>query len=174
MSDKFLTLDYDTGRTKEKTTIITSTGAADTGKIPALDADGRLAQTFMPKGLVPDTQTFTAAENLAAGDFVTVDSGGNATKADSTAIGSEAIGFVMDAVLDTESALVYFEGTNPSIVATLTIGTRYFLGAGANEGTPVAAPPSADGNVIQYLGRATGANKLSFEPSEGIAIVVPA
>jgi hypothetical protein len=58
------------GKTKQIFAITSSVGAADAGKIPALDGSGRLNQSFMPVGIGADTVQGTASEALSAGDFV--------------------------------------------------------------------------------------------------------
>src|SRR5258708_22967676 len=102
------------GQTTEKAAIQTSAGAGDAGKIPAVDAAGRLDTSFMPVGIAADTQAITASEALAAGDLVNVwnSTGAKVRKADATTSGKEAHGFVLAAVSSSATATVYFEGTN--------------------------------------------------------------
>jgi hypothetical protein len=72
----------------------TSAGAGDAGKIPALDAAGKLDTTFMPTGVGADTASITTSEALAAGDLVNIhnSTGAKARKADASVSGKEAHG----------------------------------------------------------------------------------
>lgn len=196
---KFIKLDA--GRLKEEAAVATSAGAADAGKIPQLDANGVLAATvvnstqtsagsgdaakvvaldssgristsMMPVGVGADTLSIVASENLAAGDFVNIwDDTGTAKvrKADAAATGKEAVGFVLAAVNSGVNALVYFEGSNNQL-SSLSVGARYYLSA-ATAGAVTTTPPSASGNVVQYVGVATTATSIAFEGTDGVVLV---
>ena len=148
-----------------------STGAPDADKLVRLGSDGKLSETVLPAGLGADAMSMPASENLAGGDFVNVwDDGGTASvrKADATAAGKEADGFVLDAVASGQPATVFFEGRN-SGVSGLTAGARYYLSA-TTPGAAVAVPPAATGNVVQFLGRATSPASLAFEATDGVIL----
>lgn len=169
MAQKFLILDA--GRTKQLEASTTSAGAGDAGKVPGLDGSGRLDQSMMPVGVGPDTATITASENLAAGDLVNVwdDSGTTKIrKADATAEGKEADGFVLASVTSGQSGLVYFDGTISGL-SGLTRGARYFLSADT-PGAITTTPPSSTGNVVQRVGKAKSATELVFEAFEPITL----
>lgn len=151
--------------------VTTTAGASDADKLVRLAGDGKLDPSLMPTGLGADVLTVTASENLAAGDFVNIwndASTAKVRKADATAAGKEADGFVLDAVTSGQSASVYFEGRNTSLTG-LTIGARYYLSASA-AGAVTATPPSATGNVVQFLGRASNATSLAFEATDGVIL----
>ena len=115
--------------------LVTSAGAADAGKIPALDANGKLDTSLLPTGVGADTQAIVASEALAAGDFVNVydnASTPNCRKANATDSTKPAHGFVLSAVAAAGTATVYFRGTNNQ-VAGLTAGT-YVLSAACGGG----------------------------------------
>ena len=174
MPEKFLQLDTVDGSIRESRSVDTTTGVEDAGKIPALDAAGRLDQSLMPVGLIPGTRILTASEDLAAGDFVTIwnDIGIVKVKKGSGEVDdTTVIGFVLDDVVTSvnDQVLVYFEGTNTQCSGTIA-GTRYFIGDDTNRGVPVAVPPSSNGNVIQYLGTAISETEIIFEPSDGIVV----
>lgn len=156
------------GRLTEVEAKVSSAGAGDSGKIVALDTAGKIDTSMMPTGVAADITIVNASENLAAGDFVNIwdSSGAKARKADATAAGKEAVGFVLGAVTSGAAASVYHEGANTS-VSGLTVGARYYLSA-ASPGLPTATPPDAAGNVLQFLGHAVSATKLVFEGDEGI------
>ncbi len=168
MAQKFLRIL--SGIIGELEALVTSTGAGDAGKIPALDATGRLDTSMMPVGIGADTKILAASENLAAGDLINVwtDSGtAKARKADATVAGKEANGFVLAAVTLGNNATVYFDGTNNQLSA-LTPGAVYYLSATA--GGITTTPPSGSGNVVQRVGRALSATELTFEPGEPITL----
>ena len=168
MAQKFLRLL--SGVISELEALVTSAGAGDAGKIPALDATGKLDNSFMPVGIGADSKILPASENLAAGDLVNVwnDSGtAKARKADATTAGKEANGFVLSAVTLGNNATVYFDGTDTQL-SSLTPGVVYYLATTA--GGVTDTPPSGSGNVLQRVGRALSATELTFEPGEPITL----
>lgn len=138
-----------------------SAGAGDAGKIPALDASGRLDGSMMPVGIGADTASITASEALSAGDFVNIWNNGGARvrKADATTAGKEAHGFVLAAVSSSAAATVYFEGTNTAVTGQTPGGV--FLSTTAGAATSTA--PSSAGNVVQRIGFATSATAINFQ-----------
>lgn len=164
MADKYLYLN--SGVPTEKSAVTTSAGAGDSGKIVALDSTGKLDTTMMPTGLAADTALIAASENLAAGDFVNVynDTGTpKCRKADASAAGKHAHGFVLSAVTAPADATVYFEGSNNQ-VSGATAGD-VFLSATVPGGSTSTAP-SGTGKVVQKLGVATSATVINYEASQ--------
>lgn len=97
-----------------------------------------------------------ATENLAAGDFVNVHSGG-VRKATATGTGLEAHGFVLTAFASGATAKVYSLGLN-NVLSGLTKGTLWLsTTAGAASNSPPAA-----GNLVQRLGFAHAATGMFF------------
>lgn len=135
--------------------LVTSAGAADAGKIVALDDTGRFDASVMPSGIGAATKTLAAYEGLASGDFVNqfLDSGAlKVRKADATTAGKEADGYVLAAVTSGADATVYpLTGSNTQLTG-LTVGSTYYLATTAGGVTDTA--PSGSGNVIQKLGKA--------------------
>lgn len=159
------------GRIQEVQATVTSAGAADDGKIVALDATGRISNTVLPVGIGADTAMVVASEELAAGDFVNVwnDAGvPKARKADASTSGKEAVGFVLAAVSSGGSATVYLEGQNTQVVGR-TPGARQYLSA-TTPGAATETPPAATGNVVQLLGVAMSATVISTEIEDGIIL----
>lgn len=157
-----------TGRKTEVAGIVTSAGAGNDGDIPALDSTGRLDVSVMPVGITPESKSVIASEALSAGNMINVYSNAgtlNARKADATAAGKEANGFVLAGVSSLAAATVFFEGTNTQL-SGLTVGSRYFLDTTA--GAVTTTPPAASGNVAQYIGVALSATEISFEPDDGV------
>lgn len=160
MADKFIYLNSGTPTEKEATT--TSAGAADAGKVIALNASGDLDASMLPPGIGADTATIAASENLAAGDFVNVynSSGAKCRKADASTAGKHAHGFVLAVVTSGNNATVYFEGTNNQ-VSGATPGDIYLSASVAGGFT--STPPSSTGNVVQRLGVAVTATEINVE-----------
>ncbi|MCS6930560.1 MAG: hypothetical protein NZM43_13815, partial [Saprospiraceae bacterium] len=148
----------------EQEALVTSAGAGDAGKIPALDTNGKLHVSLLPTGFGTPTYTGTAGEALAAGDFVYIESNGNVRKADASAANAAkaAVGFVLSAVANGASATVYLEGNNDAR-SSLTVGALYFLSASSPGGVTTTAPTTA-GHLVQALGRAINSTTIAFDP----------
>ncbi|MDH2313164.1 hypothetical protein [Methylobacterium brachiatum] len=150
------------GTVTEKFSVQASAGAADAGKIPALDATGRFDPTMMPTGIGADTKSISASEALAAGDFVNIwnSSGAKVRKADASVAGKEAHGFVLAAAASGAAATVYFEGANTQ-VSGQTPGP-VFLSA-TTPGAATSAAPGGSGNAVQRVGFAVGATEINCQ-----------
>lgn len=161
MADKYIHLNN--GVPSEKEALVTSAGAADAGKIPGLDPAGKLDETLMPTGVVPEVASIVTSENLAAGDFVNIyDNAGTPTvrKADASAAGKEAHGFVKTSVTSPAAVNVYFEGVNNQVSGAT--GGPVYLSA-TTPGGFTSTPPSTSGNVVQRLGIAIEATAINME-----------
>lgn len=169
--DKLLKLDPTTGLHVESALVDSSAGVADAGKGVALDATGHLALNLLPTGVGPELVNVVASENLAAGDFVNlhdVSGVSKARKADATNATKPANGFVKTGATSGANVDVYIDGLN-DVLTGKTAGTRYFLSA-ATPGAATATPPSASGNLCQFLGVATSATGIAFRPSDGTVL----
>lgn len=182
------------GRIKMVATIATSAGAADAEKIPSTngsgvldpsilnaattgvskvvltDGTGKIDVTILPTGVGPDTASITSSENLAAGDLVNVwDDAGTVKvrKADATAEGKEAMGFVLAGVTAPAAATVYFEGQLTGLTG-LTRGARQYLST--TPGGRVETAPSGAGNVAQEVGHAISTTVMVFEPQMPVTV----
>lgn len=161
MADKYLR--NNGGILTETEGLVASTGASDAGKILALDNTGRLDESVMPVGLGADTASITAAENLAAGDFVNIfnDVGdAKVRKADASTSGKYAHGFVLESVVSGNLAKVYCEGPNTAV--TGAIPGEVFLSS-TTAGGFTSSAPTGTGKVVQKIGVATGATVINFE-----------
>lgn len=166
-ASKFLALV--SGRIREVFATVSSAGAVDDGKIVALGTDGRLDSSVLPVGVGVETKTITASENLSAGNLVNIWNSAGAfrvRKADATAIGKEAHGFVLASVSSGASAQVYLEGTITGLTGLLP--GRYYLATSPGEVTDT--PPSASGNVVQYVGNAVSGTEITFEATDGVVL----
>ncbi len=150
---------------------IVSAGAGNDGDIVALDATGKLDVSVMPTGIAADVKVMTTSENLAAGDLVNVYSNAGtltARKADASASGKLANGFVIAGTTSGNNATVYFEGTNAQVTG-LTVGSDQYLSA-STPGLSTDTPPSGASQVVQKVGKALAATELSFEPAQHIQL----
>jgi hypothetical protein len=166
--DKFLT--NNNGVITEKQAVQASAGGADAGKILALDANGRLDLSTMPTGVGPDTASIPASEALAAGDFVNVWSNGGAfavRKADGSTSGKEAHGFILAAVANGASALVYFAGRNTQVTGAAP-GVQFL--SDVTPGSFKATAPTGTGKTVQRLGVAVSATEINFEGNAPIVL----
>ena len=169
-TQKVLVLDTTTNLPKELTPNTTSAGAADAGKLPALNAAGVLDSTLFPAGIGEASQIFPASEALAAGALVNIWSNAgtpNARNANATDATKPAQGFVVAAVAALANATVYFPGQIVTGIAGLTIGAAVFLSA-ATSGGVTSTAPVATGNLVQQVGTALSATSFVFNPAPGI------
>lgn len=164
MADKYQTLVG--GRETMREAQVTSAGAADAGKIVALDAGGKIDPTMLP---AQDVTSIVASEALNAGDYVNIWNDGGVRKirkADSTN-DRPAHGFVKSAVLSAASGTVYFEGGNPG-VSGRTIGARQYLSAsGGVQETPPVLPTDV---IHQFLGVAVSATEINTDIEDAIVL----
>lgn len=170
MADGYF-LDVESGVVTQKGAINSSAGAGDAGKIPKLDAAGKISATMMPAGVAAETRTITCSENLSAGDLVNIhdDTGPKVRKADAATAGKEAHGFVLSAYTSGQSATVYPEENVISGLTGLTPGARQFLSA-STAGALTATPPSASANVVQEVGVALSTTEVMFRPQQPITL----
>lgn len=163
MADKYLKLGTD-GLPTEVEGLQSSAGAGDAGKIPALDAAGRLSTTMMPAGIGQNVSTFPAFEGLAAGDWVNIfdDAGTPKVRKADNSNARRAHGFVRAVVSAAATATVYGPGELNDQLSGLTVGAEYFLGTAATEVTSI---PTASGSIVQALGVAESATAIRFSPT---------
>lgn len=169
MSD-FIRLEAD-GRKKQVSAAAASTGAADQNRLVKTGPDGRIDSTLLPTGIGDESKGVEASEALNAGDFVNIFDLGGASRvrrANATAAGSEAVGFVLDNFAAGEQATVFFEGENTALTG-LTAGQTLFLSADTPGGV-TTTPPSAVGNIVQIVGKACDATSAIFKEDDGVCI----
>ena len=86
-------------------------------------------------------------------------------KADATAIGKKAVGYVLTSVPNAANATVYFDESNTALTG-LTPGSTYYLSPTAGIATTTA--PTAAGQIVQELGVATSATSIHVNIKEPI------
>lgn len=168
MADRYIR--NNAGTLTETEATAASTGVAQAGDVVALDGNGKLDTSLMPTGIAADVSVVPASETLTAGDIVNIwdDAGtGKARKADASAAGKEAHGFVLAAVITGQDATVYFEGTNNQVTG-LSIGPS-FLSA-TTPGLTTGTAPSGAGEIVQRVGITTAATSMNFEAGQPIVL----
>lgn len=151
-------------------TIINASSTSSPNKIVQLDASGKIDSTLLPAGIGADTNAITASEALSAGDLVNVwDNAGqfNVRKADASTSGKFAHGFVLTSVSNGGTATVYFEGTNTQL-STLTAGEQ-FLSTGV-AGRTQSTVPTGTGQIVQRVGIAVSPTNLNFNSGNAILL----
>lgn len=168
MADKYIR--NNAGTLTETEATVTSAGAGNAGDIVALDATGKLDTTVMPTGIGADTSVIAASENLAASDFVNIWNDGGTPKvrkADASAAGKQAHGFVLDSVTSGNDANVYHEGHVTGLTG-VTAGDVFLSASVAGGFTSTA--PSGTGQVVQRLGVGTSSTTINFEYQQPIVL----
>lgn len=115
------------------------------------------------------SKTIAASEDITAPALVNVhnSSGAKVRKADATAAGKEANGFILASVLSGANATVYFEGPMTGL-SSLTPGARYYLHT--TPGAVTSAAPSTSGNIVQPIGVAVSATEIDFEAGQSVEL----
>lgn len=182
------------GRITQLVALLVSTGSGDGEKIVATSAngklddslmgaatsgagvvvkslpDGTLDPSLMPAGIGANVVNIVASEALAANDLINIWNDGGTPKvrkADATAVGKEADGYVKASVASAGTAAVYL-GSRISGLTGKTPGARQYLHTTA--GLMVETAPSASGNVSQWVGTAVSATEVDFKKSEPITV----
>lgn len=153
------------GTQQEYSGISTSAGAGSAGEIPKLDAAGKLDITFLPAGVGQDAVTATAGEALSAGNFVYFNGSGQVLKADATAIGKQARGYVNSSFSNGATATVFFDDTNTGLTG-LTPGSTYYLDS--TSGAVTTTAPTTSNYIVQEVGFATSSTSLRVNIQEPI------
>ena len=147
-----------------------SAGAGDTGKLPALDGTGKLSLTFLPSGIGPDVSEVTASEALAAGDLVNLfDSTGAKCRKADASTAGKEAHGFVLAAVELAALATVYFEGTNDQVTGLTPG-RLFLSA-ANPGLCVSTAPSGAGNAVQRVGFATGVSSMNFQAQTPFILV---
>lgn len=151
--------------------LVTSVGVGSAGQIVATDSTGKLDISLMPVGVGAEVSIIATSESLTAGNFVNIhnSSGAKIRKADATALGKEAVGFVLANVTAPANATVYPVSNKNTALSALTVGAKYWLSTTPGGVTDTA--PSGSGNVVQLLGIAESATEMIFTNLGGIYVL---
>lgn len=167
---KFLNLE--SGQQKQEQAIAASAGAGDANKIPRLDATGRIDPTMMPVGIGAETKSVVSSENLSAGDLVNIYNNAgtlNVRKADGSAAGKPADGFVLAATVSPAAATVYPEEAVITGLSGFTPGVDVFLSV-VTAGLATATVPTGAAKVAQLVGKALSATEVIFRRGSPITL----
>lgn len=150
------------GRIQQLFAIVTSAGAGDAGKIPALGSDGKLDLSLLPTGVGANVVTAVASEAIGAGKFVELfdDAGTLKMRLADNSNARVAWGYVRTSVSADASGTAYRLNTVNANRSGLTAGAQYWLGeAGDVISTPLD-PETDTGKICQFLGLASSATEL--------------
>jgi hypothetical protein len=160
-----------TGLPTTESTVQSSTGAGDAGRVPGLDAGGKLDATFMPTGFGSDTRTITAGETVAGGSVGYLNGTGQILKADANAVAKAATCFVLATISNASSGTVYFGSGIITGLSGLTPGQPYFLSNIATGAVGLYSDFTfTTGDIIQQVGVAISSTELYFEPQTPIVV----
>lgn len=149
--------------------VTASAGAGDSGKVAALDAAGRLDNSMMPVGIGADTASIVSSENLAAGDWVNIyNNGGTANVRKADATTAGKEAMGFVLAAVTAPAAATVYFEGTNTGVTGQTPGKVFLSTTAGVGTGTA--PSASGNVVQKLGVATSATAVNFEAGTPVTL----
>ena len=160
------------GRTQQYTPVQASAGAADAGKIPALNAEGKIDPSMYEAG-ADQTMPVPASEAIGAGKFVNLwdDAGTLKARLAGNSNDRPAHGFVKNAAASAATATVYpLDAVNTALTG-LTVGAVYYLGTAGDVITPALdATSAAAGSIDQKLGLATSATELATDDYDYVVL----
>lgn len=152
----------------EQPALVTSAGASDAQRIPALNTSGTLDPSLFPVDVAAPSASIIASEAISAGDFVNVfdSSGAHVRRADASTTGKHAMGFVKLPYNAGDTATVYFAGANTFVTGQIP-GDVYL---NTIPGKATSTPPSGSGNIVQTIGFATSATSINFKANSPITL----
>jgi hypothetical protein len=142
---------------------VVSRGAVDAGKTPKFGPDGKLDKTALPEGVGADITVVVSTEELAPGAWVNFDTTTNTVR-NASANGREVNGFVREGVAAKAEAHVYTSGRNTAVVGQ-TLGP-VFLATAAGQGT--STPVEGKGLLSQRIGTAITPTCVVFAPQPSV------
>jgi hypothetical protein len=174
MAQKFIT--RQNGLFKQVEASVVSTGAADAGKVVALNSAGVIDASMLPPGVGDEVNILPAYEALSAGSFVNVffdstDSKVKVRLADNSNARA-AHGFVLDAFAAAADAEVFSLGETNSGKTGLTPGVELWLGtAGGVISSPLVETLAANiGKISQRIGVSKSATEILTAYSEPVVL----
>lgn len=146
----------------------TSAGAGDASKVVILDGSGRLSSTMMPVGFGVDAVSVTASEDLSAGDFVNIwNSTGAKVRKADATTSGKEAHGFVLAAVASGSLANVYFEGTNTAVTGQTPGP-VFLSTTAGQATSTA--PSAAGNVVQRVGFAVSSTSINFQSNDPIVL----
>jgi hypothetical protein len=148
---------------------VTSAGAGDSGKVAALDGSGKLDPSTMPLGVGSEALAFTTTEAVSAGDLLNLwNSSGPKARRADASNGRQAHCYTLTGALSGASVTVYFVGFDTQVTSR-TPGITQFLSA-TTAGACTETAPSTAGQIVQVVGFANSATSVSFEADSPITL----
>lgn len=149
---------------------LSSTGVPSSGRTPILDATGRLDQSFMPVGVVPETGPVIASEALASGDFVNIyNNAGVPNVRKADASTSGKEAHGFVLAAVASGATAIVYFEGSNTALTGLLGGTQYLSA-TTAGRSSATAPTGAGQIVQSVGTAFSATSLTFEPRTPILL----
>lgn len=147
----------------------TSAGAGDTGKVVALDATGRIDSSMMPVGIGADTQSITTSEAIAAGAFVNIWNSTGAKLRNADATVSGKEAHGFVLVGAASGAVaIVYFEGTNTAVTGHTPGIAYLSTTPGIATTTII--PSGSGNIVQVLGFCTSPSTINFQSQPPITL----
>ena len=161
------------GGTEQYTPVQASVGAADAGKVPALNDEGKIDPSMYNAG-GDQTLPVVASEALGAGKFVNYwsDAGTLKARLADNSNGRPAHGFVKEAAALAATATVFpLDAVNTALTG-LTLGAVYYLGTAGGVITPAldATDEGNDGFIDQKLGVAMSVTELATDDYDYVVL----
>ncbi len=148
---------------------ITSAGAGSSGKLTALDASGLLDISVMPSGIGPDVVTITTSEAISAGAFVNIwTSTGTKVRNADATTSGKQADGFVLSSASSGGSATVYLAGLNTACTGQTVG-RVFLAAGGS-GLPTSTAPSSSGNLVQELGVAVSATAVQFAPKMPVVL----
>lgn len=142
--------------------VTSSAGAGDSGKTGLLDASGKWDSSMMPTGIGADTQVIVTSENLSAGNLVNIYN--NAGTVTARKADATTVGKLADGFVlaaTTSGQNATVYGVGTNTGVTGLVGGDVYLDTTAGGVTQTA--PSGSGNIVQRVGFASAAGELWFQ-----------
>jgi hypothetical protein len=147
----------------------TSAGAGDAGKLAALDSSGKLDATMMPVGMGTDSLSMTASETIASGDLVNIwDSTGPKIRKADAATAGKEAHGYVLVGGAAAASLTVYFEGTNTAVTGMTPGPVFLSATTAGLATSTA--PSAAGNIVQRVGFATSTTSMNFQSQTPIVL----
>jgi hypothetical protein len=160
-------IDIVTGVLTQVSSVDTSAGFGDAGKLVALNASGQIDGTMIAGGGV---LTAATAQAIAAGDLCYVTPTGTIDLAKADNIATLAQGFSLAGGAFPGTATIQFAGENTGVSGLTPVGGTFYLSA-ATSGKITTTPPATPTQYVQPVGFAVSATELHFAPLSAVIVV---
>lgn len=146
----------------------TSAGAGDSGKVVALDGSGRIDSTMMPVGIGADTAVITTSEAIASGDLVNIwNSSGAKVRKADATVAGKEAHGFVLVGVGSGASAIVHFEGSNTAMAGLTPGVQFLS---TTAGTTSGTAPSTSGNVVQRVGFATSATTMNFQSGAPVTL----